>query len=209
MAGASDPSALVARYSVAAELHCIYVPVNELDDVGVRHPSWVGRIMLQHRFTGIARAELLQSGFAVFGQEPGAVIPAVSGAELCDAVRSELAGYWSSMLWRRWIWLRDFYVDLGLLTMARAEATLREGRLIGKGEAVTRLDRIGVPGELAMRSPGGEAGPVFRSRCGVGCAGRDWSTASSEARSPSCCRIEAWLSRWIGLFQPGRLISDG
>jgi hypothetical protein len=44
--------------------------------------------------------------------------------------------------------LQDVYVDLGLLTVARVEATLTEDRLITKQEALTRLDRFEVPGCL-------------------------------------------------------------
>ena len=47
-----------------------------------------------------------------------------------------------------WLWVEDVYVDLGLLTLVRAEATLTDGRLITKREALTRLDRFGVPEDL-------------------------------------------------------------
>ncbi len=49
-----------------------------------------------------------------------------------------------------WLWLDDVHVDLGLLTVARAEATITEGRLITKREALTRLGRLGVGHELAQ-----------------------------------------------------------
>ena len=43
------------------------------------------------------------------------------------------------------LWTQDVYVDLGLLTLARVEATLTEDRLLTKAEALSRLDRFGVP----------------------------------------------------------------
>jgi hypothetical protein len=50
---------------------------------------------------------------------------------------------------RRRIWRQDVYVDPGLLTVARAQATLTEGRLITKREAIERLPLVGVDPDLA------------------------------------------------------------
>jgi hypothetical protein len=65
-------------------------------------------------------------------------------AALKDAARAELAGYLSMAVGKPHLWLQDGYVDLGLVTLARAEATLTEGRLITKREAMERLPRLGV-----------------------------------------------------------------
>jgi hypothetical protein len=47
---------------------------------------------------------------------------------------------------------------MGLITIARADATVTEGRLITKAEAIGRLGRYGVPdrlaGEIARRRAG-------------------------------------------------------
>jgi len=59
-----------------------------------------------------------------------------------------LTGYWSGAVRKPWLWFDDLYVDLGLLTLARVEATLEDGRLITKREAITRLHRFGVDAEL-------------------------------------------------------------
>jgi hypothetical protein len=57
-------------------------------------------------------------------------------------------------------------VDLGLLTVARAEITAREGRLVTKDEALQRLPALGVPADLvaavAARRRG--EGPVLSRR---------------------------------------------
>lgn len=140
--------ALIARHPVAALLHCVYVPYGTLPDAGLRHPTWTGRILLRRRFTVIARAEVHRFGFAVFGVAPQTVIPAVTDDELRQGVRRELTDYWAMALQQHWIWLRDFDIDLSLLTLARAQATLTEGTLITKREALARLDRFGVPPEL-------------------------------------------------------------
>jgi hypothetical protein len=139
---------LIACRHGAAKLHCVYVPADELTDVGASHLTWAGQRLFRRPFSGIARAEATRCGFAVFGVPPQAVIPPVTDRELRDAVRHELTGYWSSALRRPSIWLRDFYVDLSLLTLARAEAVLTVGELISKQEALMRLNRFGVPSNL-------------------------------------------------------------
>jgi hypothetical protein len=79
------------------------------------------------------------------------------------AVRAELTGYWKRALRWPWVWLTDWCVDLGLLTLARAEAALKEGRLITKRDALDRLDRFGVPADLVhqiSRRRQGESTPL-------------------------------------------------
>ena len=59
--------------------------------------------------------------------------------------RAELSGYWSGALRRRAIWSEDVYVDLGLTAWARSEATIRDGILITKSEAIERLRSTDLP----------------------------------------------------------------
>lgn len=99
----------------------------------------------------IARAELLYDGITVFGPAPADLLPYVDRDSLQAAARAELVGYWSGVVRKPWLWVEDVYVDLGLLTLARAEATLADGRLITKREALTRLDRFGVPEDLVRQ----------------------------------------------------------
>jgi hypothetical protein len=139
---------LIASGRTDEKLHCVYVPADDVDDVSHEHLTWAFEELFRRPFSAIARAELLAHGYAVFGPPPGELIPAVSDAELHAAVRDELAGYWTRAA-RRWtIWLPDNYVDLGLTTLARAEATLAGDGLISKREAISRLDRFGVPPRL-------------------------------------------------------------
>lgn len=70
--------------------------------------------------------------------------------ELRDAARAELAGYWSRAVRKRSIWLQDVYVDISLTVLARADATIREGRLITKSEAISRLADLGVPHDIVV-----------------------------------------------------------
>jgi hypothetical protein len=61
------------------------------------------------------------------------------------------------------LWTRDAWVDLGLVTFARASVTLREGRLISKREALAELPGLGAPTEIVediRRRRYGEPAPV-------------------------------------------------
>jgi hypothetical protein len=140
--------ALLRDEPLAARLHCVYVPVPEITAVGAAHPTWAHGELYRRHLSGVARAELLRYGHAVYGAPPVELFPAVSDNELEAAVRAELTGYWTGALAKPHIWLQDVYVHLGLLTLPRAEAALREGRLITKTEALPRLAGFGVAPDL-------------------------------------------------------------
>jgi hypothetical protein len=135
----------------AAWLHCIYVPRDGLADAEAKHSIWAHRRIGRRQLSGVARAELLRHGITVDGPPPCQLLPPMDDGALRVAVRAELTGYWTRAL--RWpgVWLTDWCVDLGLLTLARAEAALAEGRLITKREALDRLDRFGVPADLVRQ----------------------------------------------------------
>lgn len=142
--------ALVQHDVRATKLHCDYLPATEVDDVGGEHLRWAHGELYRHPLSGIARAELLRFGVTVYGPAPGDVLPPVDDADLAAAVRGELTGYWTDALRKPHLWLQDVYVDIGLFTLARAEATLQDGRLITKEEALPRLAGLGVdPGLVA------------------------------------------------------------
>lgn len=135
----------------AAKLHCVYVPQHEVLDVATPHLTWAHGELFYRPLNAIARAELLYDGITVFGPAPADLLPYVDRDSLQAAARAELVGYWSGVVRKPWLWVEDVYVDLGLLTLARAEATLADGRLITKREALTRLDRFGVPEDLVRQ----------------------------------------------------------
>jgi ribosomal protein S18 acetylase RimI-like enzyme len=139
------------QHSSAANLHCLYVPLDAVADVSAAHPTWAHGELFRRAFSTIARAELLQDGIIVLGPPPAELLPPVDLSALQAGARDELAGYWSGAVRKPWIWLHDSYVDLGLLTLARAEVTLRDGRLITKREALTRLHRFEVPDDLVQQ----------------------------------------------------------
>src|SRR5579875_3107866 len=154
---------LMDRHPAAAGLHCVYVPAGELADVSAPHATWAFNGMFDRLLSGMARAELLGPGFAVFGPPAAELIPPVPAGALREAARQELSGYWTRALRRYKIWLTDLYVDLGLTVLARADATLSGDGLITKQEAIARLDRFGVPARLIdemRRRRSGQSVPV-------------------------------------------------
>jgi Nucleotidyltransferase domain len=114
----------------AARLHCVYVPRGEVTDVTATHVMWSHGRLARRQLSGVARAELLRNGITVCGPPPAELIPRVDDAALRVAIRAELTGYWRRTVRWPWEWLNDWCVDLGLLTLARAEAALDDGRLI-------------------------------------------------------------------------------
>ncbi|MEU6289052.1 nucleotidyltransferase domain-containing protein [Streptomyces sp. NPDC046988] len=77
-----------------------------------------------------------------------ALLPPVTDAQVADFIISDLAGFWRPSLDHPERWTRDIWVDLGLLTLARAMVTLRDGKLITKAEALDVLTEMGAPREL-------------------------------------------------------------
>jgi hypothetical protein len=165
----------------AAKLHCVYLPFDDIADRRILHQpdmaslrtphlTWAHGELYRRPFTAVARAELLQAGIIVFGPPPSELFPPIDRAVLEAAARAELSGYWSGAVRKPWLWFHDVYVDLGLLTLARVEATLADGRLITKREALTRLDRFGVGEglvrEIAARRDGEDIAltPIQRAR---------------------------------------------
>jgi hypothetical protein len=140
---------VVAADPGAAKLHCAYVPRDDLADLAREHLVWAHGELYHRALSGIARAELLQNGITVYGPPPADLLPALDAATVHGAALAELTGYWTMAVGKPRLWLQDVYVDLGLITLVRVEATIAEGRLITKREAIGRLDRFGVGPELA------------------------------------------------------------
>ena len=132
----------------AAGLHCAYVSRGHLDDGAYRHWTWAFEDLFRRPFSGIARAELLADPVVVHGPTPVRWLPAMSVADVRDAARSELNGYWTRALRRRAIWQQDVYVDHGVTTVGRADLTIHDGRLVTKTEAIAHLADMGLPAEI-------------------------------------------------------------
>ena len=129
---------LDAGIAAGLKLGCAYVDRARLDACA-RHPTWTHGSLVQRIVSGVARAELVRHGYAVFGRSPRAVLPAMSDEDVRSAVRAELTGYWTWALHRPWIWLDRDIADLGLTSMARARHTLATGELLNKTRAVEQV----------------------------------------------------------------------
>jgi hypothetical protein len=139
---------LSQEFEEAAALHCAYVSADRVGDVTHTHWTWAFDELFRRPLSRIARAELQADPIVVFGPSPASWLPRVSSAELREGARAELAGYWSQALRKRAIWNQDVYVDLGLTVWARADATIAEGVLITKTEAISRMAERGVPADI-------------------------------------------------------------
>jgi Nucleotidyltransferase domain len=133
---------------LASKLHCSYPAVTELDDPARSHVTWAHEELMRRPVTPVTRRELHDFGLVLYGEAPAALLPPVTDAELADFVVKDLVGFWRPALDHPARWTRDIWVDLGLLTVARATVTLRDGRLITKGEALGALADLGAPPEV-------------------------------------------------------------
>ncbi len=133
---------------LAPMLHCSYCAAAQLDDPARSHLTWAHGELMRRPVTPVTRRELHDFGLVLHGQEPAAVLPPVPGAQLAEFVVRDLRSFWLPSLDRREPWDRDIWVDLGLLTFARATITLRDGRLITKAEALDVLPGLGAPAEV-------------------------------------------------------------
>lgn len=125
-------------------LHCVYVAVPEVADCDRTHWTWAFGELFRRPLSVIARAELLADPVVAIGPHPSSWLPTISAAELREGARAELSGYWAWALGKRALWQPDVYVDLGLTMWARADATISEGVLISKSEAIARMIERGL-----------------------------------------------------------------
>lgn len=140
---ADRQAALVAVHQHFAEdlnLGCVYVEAEKLADVEVKHPTWTHNMLVQRILSGISRAELVRHGHAVFGREPGTVLPPMTDDDVREAARAELTGYWAWAARRPRMWLNPVIADLGLTSMARGRYALSNGALLTKSQAIEQAD---------------------------------------------------------------------
>jgi hypothetical protein len=136
------------EHRLAAKLHCTYVAVLTLPGASREHLTWAHQELMHRTITPVSRRELLEGGAALFGPPPTDVLPPVTDEELRGFIRTDLAEFWLPATRRRVRWLKDVWVDLGLLTPARAAVTLQDGRLITKREALDVLVGLDAPARV-------------------------------------------------------------
>ncbi len=139
---------LMDEEPAAAGLHCSYLPRTALAEAGTDHVTWAHGTILERPVTPVTRRELLDGGLVLHGPPPTRLLPPLFPGQLEDHIRLDLREYWLPATGRAHLWLQDIWVDLGPLVLARASVTLRDGRLITKGEALTELPALGAPADL-------------------------------------------------------------
>ena len=182
---------LIKQTKLGALLHCSYVHAATLAKVDHQHLTSAHQQLLHRPLSPVTRRELLAGGLVLSGRAPGGLVPAVTDAELAEFVRADLRDYWRPATDRRRRWLRNVWVDLGLLTLARASVTLSDGRLISKREALEVLVRLDAPAALVADirqrryGPFRRASPWWRlSQSTASSGSRTRSAAPSSASSP-------------------------
>lgn len=151
--------------ALASSLHCSYCAAEELDDATRLHLTWAHEELIRRPVTPVTRRELLDFGVVLFGEEPATLLPPVTGEQLAEFVVHDMESFWLPSLDQPERWDRDIWVDLGLLTFARATVTLRDGKLITKAEALSVLTKLGAPAEVVddiRRRRYGDPGPASR-----------------------------------------------
>ncbi|MEK8142538.1 hypothetical protein NKH18_09790 [Streptomyces sp. M10(2022)] len=123
------------------------MPQGGKSDTAQEHPTWAQGEWFERPVTPVSRRELALGAVVLSGPPPVSLLPRVSDQELAEFIRSELEDYWlpvtSSVKTK--LWLQDIWVDLGMLTFARASVTLRNGQLITKERALEELRSMGAP----------------------------------------------------------------
>lgn len=167
---------LIALEPLAVGLHCAYMVSGEQDDPGRSHVTWASGELFDRVVSPVSRRELWQGGLCLLGPAPATQVPAVSDAELADYIRADLRDFWYPATVRPERWLKDIWVDLGMLTLARALVTLRDGRLITKREA---LDVLG-----SMDAPAGVVDDIRERRYGKAAPSSDeWRARRGDLAS--------------------------
>ncbi|MET9385605.1 nucleotidyltransferase [Streptomyces sp. NPDC002928] len=139
---------LAATHPLASKLHCSYVAADEWDDLAGMHLTWAHEELMHRPVTPVTRRELHDFGKVLHGPPPTDLLPPVTDRQLADFVVADLAHFWRPALDHPERWLRDIWVDLGLLTLARASVTLRTGELITKAEALDVLTGLSAPSDV-------------------------------------------------------------
>ncbi len=127
------------------------MPRTALSEADTDHVTWAHNMILERPVTPVTpvtRRELLDGGLVLHGPTPTELLPPLADGQLEDFIRRDLREYWLPATAERLLWLQDIWVDLGLLVLARATVTLRDGGLITKSEALTELLELGAPADV-------------------------------------------------------------
>ncbi|MDX3752120.1 nucleotidyltransferase domain-containing protein [Streptomyces sp. AK08-02] len=156
--------ARLRAHPLAPLLHCTYLSDATTANPGRQHLTWAHSQLFRRTVTPVTRRELHAFGRVLYGKAPGELLPAVPDRQLTDFVVHDQRDFWRPVVDKAHLWTQDVWVDLGLVTFARATMTLRDGSLISKREALDLLPGLGAPVEvvedIARRRYRQEGGPV-------------------------------------------------
>ncbi|MFG2952777.1 nucleotidyltransferase [Streptomyces sp. NPDC048291] len=133
---------------LAPVLHCTYLTPSTAADPARSHLTFAYGQLFKRPVSPVTRRELHAFGRVLHGRAPAGLLPAVGDRELGDYVVRDQRDYWRRAVDKAPLWTRDVWVDLGMITFARAGVTAREGRLISKREALDLLPALGAPVEV-------------------------------------------------------------
>ncbi|WP_037669541.1 nucleotidyltransferase domain-containing protein [Streptomyces griseus] len=133
---------------LAPQLHCSYLTPRTSADAEHPHLTWAHDHVMRRPVTPVTRRELHAFGRVLYGEAPTGLLPPVPDGELAAFVVRDQRDFWRPAVDKARLWRQDVWVDLGLLTFARADVTLREARLISKREALELLPGLGAPTEV-------------------------------------------------------------
>ncbi|MEU1404682.1 nucleotidyltransferase domain-containing protein [Streptomyces sp. NPDC005728] len=140
--------ARIRAQPLAAKLHCTYLAPDTVDDAARRHLTWAHEELFKRTVTPVTRRELHAFGRVLHGRVPAGLLAPVPDRELGDFVVRDQRDFWRSAVDNAPLWTRDVWVDLGMITFARATVTARDGRMISKREALDLLPGLGAPAEV-------------------------------------------------------------
>ncbi|WP_329188745.1 nucleotidyltransferase domain-containing protein [Streptomyces sp. NBC_01428] len=154
---------LRAAEPLARRLHCSYLTPATAADAERSHLTWAHDGPMRRPVTPVTRCELHTFGRVLHGTPPAGLLPPVPPSELRAFVVRDQKEFWRPAVDKARLWRQDVWVDLGTITYARATATLRDGRLITKREALDLLPGLGAPQDVVDDITGrryGEPGPT-------------------------------------------------
>lgn len=137
--------ALTRDAPLATHLHCSYMTRGDLTNPAADHVTWAHQELFERPVSPVTRRELAQGALILHGPGPDGLVPPVDDSTLAAYIRDDLRSFWYPYTGVHSVWREDIWVDLGLLTPARAAVTLAEGRLITKREALSVLPALGAP----------------------------------------------------------------
>ncbi|WP_406167451.1 nucleotidyltransferase [Streptomyces sp. NBC_00996] len=136
---------LRADEPLADKLHCSYPTPDTMAGAERPYLTWAHNHLLKRPVTPVTRRELHAFGLVVQGTPPEDLFPPTPDRELNAFVVRDQKDFWRPAVRKARLWKQNVWVDLGMVTFARATVTLREGRLISKREALEALPALGAP----------------------------------------------------------------